>query len=258
MNILLGTVFIASLLGSLHCVGMCGPFALLAGSNARSRAAAVVPTFAYSFGRLLTYSLMGVIFGWLGLAINQTSGTFHQWQQAATWIAGSLMIVAGGISLLRWWGVSIRLPSMAQPLQRTLKYFFQKTLALKPLPKAITIGMLTSLMPCGWLYTFAITAAGTGSPWNGWLLMVAFWAGTVPIMAALMLGLNRIGQPIQRPLPAIMAGLVIFLGLFTLTFRAPVNLTELSEKIPLIENRETLVQQVGTIDQSQLPCCRRP
>ena len=86
MLILLGTVFLASLLGSLHCVGMCGPFALLASSNPRGRSAAVVPTMAYSLGRLITYSVIGLIFGGLGMAINRGSA-INQWQQTATYLA---------------------------------------------------------------------------------------------------------------------------------------------------------------------------
>jgi sulfite exporter TauE/SafE len=256
MAILLGTVFIASLLGSLHCVGMCGPFALLAGSSARSRGAAVVPTLAYSFGRLVTYSMMGILFGSLGMAINRSSVSIHHWQQSATWLAGALMILVGLIGLIRWWGVAFHLPSFVQPLQRGLKCGFQLALTLKPLPKAIVIGMLTSLMPCGWLYTFGISAAGTGSPWLGLWLMIAFWAGTVPIMAALMLGINRIGNRIQRPLPAIMAGLVILIGVFTLAFRAPLDLSAMTQQMPVIESTETLVQQIQNIDQSNLPCCQ--
>lgn len=258
MAILLGTVFIASLLGSLHCVGMCGPFALLAGANARTRAAAVVPTLAYSFGRLITYSIIGLVFGALGMAINQSSAAIHHWQQAATWLAGALMILVGLISLLRWWGLPIRLPSFARPIQSGLKMCFQRTLALKPLPKALVIGMLTSLMPCGWLYTFGITAAGTGSPWLGLALMVAFWAGTVPIMTALMLGLSRIGHRLQRTLPAIMASLVILIGVFTIAFRAPVDLSPMSQHIHWVDSSETLVEQVQQIDSSQLPCCHHP
>jgi hypothetical protein len=256
MNVLLTTVFIASLVGSLHCVGMCGPFALLAGSSARSRSAAVMPTLAYSFGRLITYSCLGLICGALGLAINETGSGLHHWQQSATFIAGLLMILIGVIALVRWWGLKVQLPSVAQPFQKALQFGFQRTLGLKPLPRALVIGMLTSLMPCGWLYTFGITAAGTGSPWMGMFLMMVFWAGTVPIMSALMLGLSGIGHRVQAQLPGIMATLVIALGLFTLAFRAPVDLSTMTQQVKAVQGTDSLIQQVQHVEQVELPCCQ--
>lgn len=252
MGVLLGTVFVASLLGSLHCVGMCGPFALLAGSGREQRSAAVLPTAAYSFGRLVTYSVVGLVFGSLGMALNQGAG-FSSMQQTATWFAGGLMILIGVVALARYLGLRIKLPQIFTPFQRILQSAFAKTVAMQPLPRAATIGALTSLMPCGWLYTFAITAAGTGSPLWGMILMATFWAGTVPIMSALMLGFNQIDRRFQQRLPVVMAGLVIGLGLFTLAFRAPVAL---GSEAKVISGVEQLTEQVNQIDHDQLPCCR--
>jgi sulfite exporter TauE/SafE len=254
MVIVFSTVFLASLLGSLHCVGMCGPFALIAGSKARSRAAAMAPTVAYSLGRLITYSLMGLIFGGLGLAINQ-GASFNQWQQLATYLAGILMVFAGSIAALRCFGFTIPLPSAAGPLQRLLQSLFQRTIGLSPLKRAVTIGMLTTLMPCGWLYVFAIAAAGTGSPLMGMLLMIAFWAGTVPIMSALMLGIHQIGHRWQQRLPLLMSSLVVFLGLFTIAYRAPIDLSPLNQQAG-VQSPEALVENLRNVDHASLPCCQ--
>ena len=92
MIILLGTVWVASLLGSLHCVGMCGPFALIAGGADKARKAALFPTFSYSFGRLVTYSLVGFVFGALGMTLN-LGASIGNWQQAATYVAGVMMVL---------------------------------------------------------------------------------------------------------------------------------------------------------------------
>jgi sulfite exporter TauE/SafE len=254
MFVLLGTVFIASLLGSLHCVGMCGPFALLASTNPEAKSAAVGPTMAYSFGRLITYSIIGLIFGALGMAINQGSA-FNHWQQTATYVAGGLMIVVGLVALVRYFGVRVKLPTIATPLQRWLQSAFQRTIQMQPLPRAITIGMLTSLMPCGWLYTFGITAAGTGSPLTGMILMMVFWAGTVPIMTALMLGVNRISHRVQAKIPLMMAVLVVVLGVFTIAFRAPIDLSGMNGTVAADASSETLTQQITEVDHAELPCC---
>jgi len=251
MWILLGTVFVASLLGSVHCVGMCGPFALLASASDEERKSAVLPSITYSLGRLLTYSIVGLIAGALGLALN-VGTSFNQWQQSATIVAGILMVLVGVISLARWMGWRIPLPQIFKSVQKPLGRGFKRARKLPPLWKAFSIGALTSLMPCGWLYTFAITAAGTGSPLWGMALMMSFWAGTVPIMFALTLGVDRIGNAVQQKIPPMMAGLVITIGLFTIFFRAPVAIAN-EEKVAT--ETDTLVESVRNIDQETLPCC---
>lgn len=255
MWVLLGTVFIASLLGSLHCVGMCGPFAMLAGrtmdKNGSTSVASIVPTVAYSAGRLTTYVILGVVFGSLGMALNR-GVSFALWQQTATFVAGGLMILVGVIALARQLGFKIQLPNVGGRLQQFLQTHFQTIVRQPPLRRAYLIGALTCLMPCGWLYTFAIVAAGTGSPWLGAGVMAVFWSGTVPIMVALMLGLNHIGSSLQRRIPVAMASLVILVGVFTIAFRAPVAI---GNDIEVVGQSETLIKQVNDIDQSELPCC---
>ena len=253
MEILLGTVFIASLIGSLHCVGMCGPFALLAGSCAQSRMSALMPTLAYSGGRLFSYTVVGVIFGTLGMAVNSGS-SFSTWQQSATLVAGASMIVIGLIAMARCLGCKIELPSLIQPVQKVLQRAFNKTKAMTPLNRAATIGALSSLMPCGWLYTFAIAAAGTGSPLWGAILMAVFWAGTIPIMSALMLGFGYIGPSIQKHIPVTMALVVVAVGVFTIAFRAPVVIA--GEQFKVVNSNAELIQQINRIDHEQLPCCQ--
>jgi sulfite exporter TauE/SafE len=231
---------------------MCGPFALIAGASPERRKAAIGPTFAYSGGRLVTYSIVGLVFGALGLALNRGT-SFASWQQTATYVAGGLMIVVGFIALIRHFGVRIKLPKVFSPVQKILQAGFAKAQSLPPLKRAFTIGALTSLMPCGWLYTFAITAAGTGSPFWGVVVMAVFWAGTVPIMSALMLGVDKIGTSIQKRLPVLMAGLVIMLGMFTLAYRAPVTI---GAEPHVVSGTENLTQQLIAVDQETLPCCQ--
>ena len=233
MWVLLSAVFVASLLGSLHCVGMCGPFAMLASANPDQRQTAIVPAVAYSGGRLVTYALVGLLFGVLGLAINQGAAAVGGWefaeiQQTATMLAGLLMVIVGVVAMVRLFGFKVPLPSFAAPVQRWLSGWFQVVKQQPPKRKAFLIGALSCLMPCGWLYTFAIVAAGTGSPLWGTLVMVSFWAGTVPILSALILGAGKLTNSLGRRVPYVMAGLVIAIGIFTMVYRAPVDLSDQS------------------------------
>lgn len=258
MWVLLCTVMIASLLGSLHCVGMCGPFAMLAAASNEQRKSALYPAMAYSLGRLATYSLVGVAFGSLGMALNRGSSlilgiSFSTVQQAATFVAGGLMIVIGLIALGRQLGMRVKLPTVAGRLHTILQILFRRVTGQPPVRKAFSIGALSCLMPCGWLYTFAIVAAGTGSPLWGAVVMIAFWSGTVPIMFALMMGLNKIGYSIRQTIPVAMAGLIILIGVFTIAFRAPIAV---GSDMAVVNQTEDLIQQVRAVDQTELPCCK--
>ena len=251
MWLLLGTVFVASLLGSLHCVGMCGPFAMMAG-NANRQGKSLLPAAAYSGGRLLTYAAVGFLFGALGMALN-ASIEIADWQQTAAYVAGGMMVLVGLVVLARQLGIKITLPTIAGPLQSFLQRQYEWVVARSPVQRAFLIGALSCLMPCGWLYTFALVAAGTGQPLAGAVVMIAFWAGTVPILTALIFGVSRISQPIQQRLPYAMAGIVILIGVFTIAFRAPVAI---GNELTIDPGNQNLVEQIQDLDHSELPCCR--
>lgn len=254
MVLLLSTVFVASLIGSLHCIGMCGPFAVLS-CQTRGNRSAWLPAIAYSCGRLVTYSTIGLIFGTLGFALNQSlliSGSeFSRLQIAATYIAGSLMIAIGVVSLGRLAGLSIPLPAVAAPLQSWLTRNYKRIVGLPGLAKPFAIGLLTCLMPCGWLYSFAIIAAGTAHPINGTLVMLVFWAGTVPILTGVVLGAQHVGSRLRARVPLAMSMMVILIGIFTIVYRAPVELRALQ-----VSNSETeLVRFAESASSVELPCC---
>jgi len=256
MNALGTAVFVASLLGSLHCVGMCGPFALLAGSPAGrdqnaagSRWTAVA---GYHFGRLLTYLLIGILAGSLGMVLD-VGGRIAGWQQAGTYLAGGLMIVTGLVSLGRHFGWLRGSTAAPSGLIRTLQQLLRRGTRLSPLPRALAVGFLTTWMPCGWLYVFALAAAGTASPIGGLLVMLLFWSGTLPILTLVVWGgsfLTRHRGVNVQPLVAVM---VLLIGLGTILFRAPISLENTALAAPR-NPRETLLH-VQRADEAELPCC---
>ena len=95
----------------------------------------------------------------------------------------------------------------------------------------VTIGLLTTLLPCGWLYSFAITAAGTGSAWKGMLAMTAFWLGTLPALVLVGAGVKRILGPMGRRLPALTCVALVAAGLYTLLGRTLIDPVALAAKI---------------------------
>ncbi len=180
---LLIAVIAASFIGSLHCVGMCGPLVAFAigdpkGGRARSSKWLHV---AYHGGRLSTYMLVGAACGLLGAAVDR-GGARLGMHRAAALAAGGMMVVVGLAAVMR--AIGARLPALALPriIQRGILTGQRAAFALAPLPRALCVGLLTALLPCGWLYLFASYAAGTGSPLWGAAFMAAFWLGSVPAL----------------------------------------------------------------------------
>jgi len=217
---LAAAVLVASLLGSVHCAGMCGPFVCFyAGADAR---ASGWGHLAYNGGRLVSYLLLGAIAGALGAGVEQV-GTGVGVSRAAGTLAGVLMIAWGVLTLLALRGVRVPTPAPIAGIQRWMAARLHDVRALPPTGRALTMGLLTTLMPCGWLYAFVITAAGTGSVGGAMLVMTVFWAGTLPMMLAIGAGVRMIAGPLRRRLPVISALAIVAIGIFSLSGRVKMD-----------------------------------
>jgi sulfite exporter TauE/SafE len=218
MSVLLATVLGASLLGSAHCAGMCGGFvAFYAGAAAGPRRGSVwLAHLAYNGGRLAAYAALGAAAGALGAALDTTGGVLLGIQRTAAIVSGVLITLWGVRSLLEVLGV--RVPRLGAPagLRSLAARGIGAVAAAPPLLRALVVGLATGLLPCGWLYVFLATAAGTGSALGGAVLMAVFWAGTLPAMLSLGLGLQALAGPLRRHLPVACAIAMIVVGLLAI------------------------------------------
>lgn len=209
MTALWAAILASSLAGSLHCIAMCGPLIGLHG-GARSLRLALV----HALGRLTTYAALGALAGLLGRAVDM-AGHLAAIQHGAAIAAGVLTIGWGlrTIAIARGW---LRTAGSAPAL-------FGRGLvqlrARRAVSRAWLVGVLTGLLPCGWLWVFVVSASGTGSPWAGAAVMTVFWLGTVPAMTGLLAFGGPVIARIRRKLPVISASLMIALGLVTLATR---------------------------------------
>lgn len=199
----LAGITLASVLGSVHCLAMCGPLVGLHGGGRSLRLA-----FTHAAGRLVTYAAFGAGAGAVGSAID-VAGRLGHVQRAATLLSGALIVV---------WGVKLaysRPHAQAKPGANAFGTALVKLRSRRPARRAVLLGMLTGLVPCGWLWAFVVTAAGTGSIAGGALVMTAFWLGTVPAMvgAAASLGWLR------ARVPKVTACALVVLGLGALAVR---------------------------------------
>ncbi len=217
---LLGGVLLASILGSIHCAGMCGPFTCLyTGPRA---GAAWSAHAAYNLGRLISYVLLGAAAGSIGARVDdlgRIAGVAH----FAALFAGSLMVVWAVSSIGSKLGVLVPASLAPEWARRTIGGVLISASRQPPAVRALLVGLLTTLLPCGWLFTFVVVAAGTGGSLAGAGVMAVFWAGTVPMLLAVGIGAARLFGPLSRRMPVVSATLVLVLGLLTMAgkLRAP-------------------------------------
>ncbi len=219
MTALLTTVFVASLLGSLHCVGMCGGFvAFYSGADGSGGARRLLSHAAYSGGRLVAYSILGLAAGAIGAALD-LAGSLAGFQRIAAVAAGAVMVVWGVFALLQIGGVRVFKHRSSSKISAWLRRGISLVGKRPPVVRAATVGLLSGVLPCGWLWAFVVTAAGTGSALGGIAVMAIFWAGTVPILLALGLGAQVLSIPLRRHIPAVTAVILVALGLYAIIGR---------------------------------------
>ncbi len=237
MWVLASAVVTASLLGSMHCVGMCGPLAIWA-SGAGDRVSTTqmsLATTLYHLGRLLTYALVGLLAGAAGQLVD-VGGQALGLQLIAARSVGGLMIFFGLLRLAQMLRQNrAPQPSFGGQAPRPT-WVTRQLLKLRPivfrLPvpmRGLVTGLLTAFLPCGWLYLFALVAAGTGSALMGSLVMMAFWLGSVPALVGLVTGTQALAVRFRRIIPVGAAVLLIVGGGYTAAGRGFAQLNSLND-----------------------------
>lgn len=264
MASLLVTVFIASVLGSLHCAGMCGGFVAFYSGSASGNGCGGCHKghAAYSVGRLISYSILGAVAGGVGASLD-LAGNMAGVQRGAALVAGCLILLWGVFALfpktlsssvmvrLRTW-----LPGRMQVLVAGALARLQQA---TPATRALAIGLLSTFLPCGWLYAFAFCAAGTGSVLGGVAVMAVFWAGTLPILLGLGYGIQSLSASVRRRVPVISAIALLVVGLLTVFGRVDaIGMEARPAGKPIAKSLEEVTQEVETLGEDEPACCRQP
>lgn len=168
---------VAGLIGSTHCLGMCGGIAGALGLAANGRAGLVA---AYSTGRIASYAVAGAIVGGLGagLAGIGNAGPVLRILMGAAFILLGLQVALGWKLLAPLEAAGARLWARLSPAARAL-------MPPRHAGHALALGALWGWLPCGLVYGMLAAAAGTGSAAGGAAVMVAFGLGTAPAMIGL-------------------------------------------------------------------------
>jgi uncharacterized protein len=210
------TIFVAALLtgliGSLHCLGMCGPIVLMLPVGAAFKGGFLLSRLTYNFGRVITYAILGAICGLLGHLV-----ILAGYQEVLSIVVGAIILLAFIIPRRLIRKIS---PSFMRGITDKLSGIWGKLLNSPGSFSLFFIGLLNGLLPCGLVYVALAAASTTGNALNGFLYMAIFGFGTIPLMLILSLfsGLLpskiRFWAPKLIPIAAIaLAVLLILRGL---------------------------------------------
>ncbi|OWY20051.1 sulfite exporter TauE/SafE family protein [Sphingobacteriales bacterium UPWRP_1] len=206
----LWTAFTLGLLGSFHCVGMCGPIALALPFRGNSYWVSALNVLLYNIGRAITYSMLGALLGLAGKGI-----ALSGYQQALS--------VAIGVLLLLMALLSVNFESRVQQIGLVKQFTGRVKKMLARLLRSngsitmLGIGVLNGFLPCGFVYMGLAGALTTSGVLQGALFMALFGLGTIPAMLSVSLMGNVVGielrKKIKQALPVLM---MVFAALFIL------------------------------------------
>lgn len=172
---MLFSAFILGLLGSFHCVGMCGPIAFMLPVDRSNNLKKIIQIAIYHFGRLLAYSIIGLIFGLIGKSL-----FIFGFQQQLSIFIGVIMILIVLIPQK-----TFNKYNFSKPIYKVIskvKSSLGNAMKKKTLDTFLTIGFLNGFLPCGLVYMALFAAIATGNTLSGSIYMAAFGLGTIPLM----------------------------------------------------------------------------
>lgn len=212
-------VFISGLLGSAHCVGMCGGFVVGIGLGSSGWKSNLARQLSYSVGRICTYTLLGTLGGFAGSWASRQWHHFFNVQATLSLVAGIMLIMMGfwhlGFLRTKYLQQLSRGP-LAMPVCQAAGQFgaLLKTPGLSPI---FVAGVLTGFLPCGLVYANLGLATGSAKPLKGAATMAAFGLGTLPLLFLAGMGAGVASPRLRGQVMRVAAVCVIATGLVTLT-----------------------------------------
>lgn len=224
-GILVIAAFTLGLVSSLHCVGMCGPLALALPVHHLPRAARFFSLFFYQVGRLMSYSLLGLLAGTAGRKIYLAG-----FQQSFSLVMGIVILVL----IILYYGYKYALqPVFLQRFFTYLQRFMGRLLKSdKNIASFMLLGMANGLLPCGMVYVAMATALTTSSAVNSVLFMALFGAGTIPAMMALGYFGHLVSWKFRLRLRKLVPAFMVLVAIALVLRGLSLNIPYLSPQLP--------------------------
>jgi sulfite exporter TauE/SafE len=245
---MLWSAFIIGFIGSLHCLGMCGPIVLALPGSAAQRLRFTIERLLYNLGRAVTYSLMGAVAGVVGQGVAMAG--FQQW----------LGIVAGGLMVL-----SVLLPTRAArkvlPSALYDKAFTWLKVKLGSLLSNTThssmllIGVLNGFLPCGLVYMALAGSLVMGSIGGSALYMFIFGLGTLPVMFAASFASGLITGSLRTRINKVIPVAVLVMGILFILRGLSLGIPFLSPDMDMMKKKGTTTEMPQHSTTQKGGCC---
>ncbi len=199
------SALVLGLLGSFHCVGMCGPIAFMLPVDRTNSYKKTIQIAIYHFGRLISYSIIGLIFGLVGKGLY-----IFGLQQQLSIVIGVLMIV---VVLIPY--KTFNKYNFSKPLFKgisIIKSALGTALKKKTPDTFLTIGFLNGFLPCGLVYMAVFAAIATGNTFQGSLYMLFFGFGTIPLMTTVIYFSSILKGNMRQRIQKIIPVFVVLIG----------------------------------------------
>lgn len=234
------TALMIGLVGSLHCMGMCGPIAIGIPLHKANWLMKISGGLLYNSGRIITYGVLGAIFGLLGRGI-QLAG-LQQWSSIAL---GIIMILSVVFPVL--FKEKIKIDKIFTGYASRLIGSFRKLFTKSSLGSLLLIGLLNGLLPCGLVYMAIAGAINTNDVMMGVAFMVVFGIGTTPALLAVSLVGNVISINFRNKVKRVIPVFIVILGILFILRGMNLGIPYVSPKTHKLE-----VQQEMKVGE---PCC---
>ena len=170
--------FMLGLMGSPHCLGMCGAISALSAASSSTKSPALI--LGFQLGRISSYALIGAVGGgvaaWLGAEFMIVGKMLR--------LLASVLLILVAVALAGWWRGGGVIERGGAKLWRHIQPLTIKLLPADRLPKALALGVLWGFLPCGLIYSSLAWASTSGSAPQAAALMFFFGLGTLPAMLA--------------------------------------------------------------------------
>lgn len=193
------------LIGSFHCIGMCGPIVVALPLKKHNLLSKVTGTVLYNSGRVFTYSVLGILFGLLGSGIHMAG--FQQWTSI---LLGAAMIIS--VLFPYFFRQKITIGNLFSGFAARLIARLRKLFTDRSYFSLLMIGLLNGLLPCGLVYVAIAGAISSGTVISGALFMMFFGIGTIPLLLIATLASDAIGQQIRSKMRRVVPYFVFVLG----------------------------------------------
>ena len=201
------SVFLVGLLGGGHCVGMCGGIVSAVSASLPQQKTQWHLLLAYNLGRILSYSVAGLLAGALG-----ASGFFLKHvlpiEQVLYGLA-NVMLILLGLYLAGLGRALASIEALGKSIWQYIQPLGKRFLPVRSVPQAIGLGLVWGWLPCGLVYSVLIAALATANAAQGALLMFCFGLGTLPTLLLMGLASLRLKLYLQQPWLRLLCGIVV-------------------------------------------------